>query len=127
MREDLTVGDLSSHFSEKEFTCKDLCGFTKPSTKLIEVLEKIRAQINQPIYITPNGGCRCKAQNKKVGGARRSQHLQGKAADIYVKGLPAKELAFFIEKVIPYTGGIGLYKTFVHVDVRWFRARWRDL
>lgn len=49
--------------------------------KLIDrVLDPIRSLYGKPIYV--NSGFRCEALNKLVGGAKKSSHLEGKAADI---------------------------------------------
>lgn len=49
--------------------------------KLIErVLDPIRSLYGKPIYV--NSGFRCPTLNNVVGGARNSQHMEGKAADI---------------------------------------------
>lgn len=45
-----------------------------------DVLEPARAEANQPFIIT--SGFRSAELNKKVGGAKNSYHLYGKAADI---------------------------------------------
>jgi uncharacterized protein YcbK (DUF882 family) len=47
------------------------------------------------------------------------------AADIKVKGIAPEKVAAYAEKLLPGTGGIGVYDTFVHVDVRSTKARWR--
>ena len=44
------------------------------------LLDPLRDIIGEPIYI--NSGYRCDALNKKVGGAKTSQHRIGCAADI---------------------------------------------
>lgn len=49
--------------------------------KLIDrVLDPIRSLYGKPIYV--NSGFRCPTLNKVVKGAKNSQHLDGKAADI---------------------------------------------
>ena len=49
--------------------------------KLIDrVLDPIRSLYGKPIYV--NSGFRCMTLNKVVGGAKNSQHVEGKAADI---------------------------------------------
>lgn len=49
--------------------------------KLIDnVLDPIRALYGKPIYV--NSGFRSATLNKAVGGAKNSQHMEGKAADI---------------------------------------------
>ena len=111
---------LTKNFKVKEFACK--CGkcSTKIDDKLVSFLQKIREHFGQPVTI--NSGYRCSTHNKKVGGTPNSQHLLGKAADIRVNGLSPNELANYCEKI--GFGGIGIYKTFVHVDTRSLRSRW---
>lgn len=49
--------------------------------KLIDnVLDPIRALYGKPVYV--NSGFRSATLNKAVGGAKNSQHMEGKAADI---------------------------------------------
>ena len=114
---------LSKHFSEEEFRCKD--GMLKAiDMKLVDGLEKLRALAgNKPIHI--NSGYRSLGYNKKMGGAPKSQHVLGKAADITIEGFTPKQVADLAEKVPQFrNGGIGIYGTFTHVDVRKGRARW---
>jgi uncharacterized protein YcbK (DUF882 family) len=46
------------------------------------------------------------------------------AADIVVKGVTPREVAAYANTLMPYTGGIGIYNTFTHVDVRTAKSRW---
>ena len=49
--------------------------------KLIRnVLDPLRFKFGKPIYV--NSGFRCATLNELIGGARNSQHMDGKAADI---------------------------------------------
>lgn len=49
--------------------------------KLIRnVLDPLRFKFGKPIYV--NSGFRCSTLNELIGGARNSQHMDGKAADI---------------------------------------------
>lgn len=47
-----------------------------------EVLEPLRAIVNEPIIIS--SGYRCPALNKAVGGVSNSQHMTGEACDIHL-------------------------------------------
>ena len=116
------MGDLSKHFSRKEFACGDSCGHDTVDTELLEVLEMVRGKFG-PVRIT--SGHRCRIHNKSVGGMVNSQHLRGRAADIVVKNTEPEEVADFIESIMPDHGGIGRYENFVHVDSRTNKARWR--
>lgn len=113
---------ISEHFSDTEFACK-CCKKIKYDVKLVAKLECLRSAIgNKPIFLT--SGYRCEKHNKNVGGAKGSYHLQGKAADIYVKG-DMLELEKMADRIFN-TGGVGIYKKqgFVHVDVRSGKRRW---
>ena len=50
------------------------------------VLEPVRQHFEVPIHIS--SGYRCTALNKAVGGAPKSQHMKGQAADIYINAPP---------------------------------------
>lgn len=90
----------------------------------MEALQDLRDYVGYPILV--NSGCRCSFWNRKVGGTRNSTHMQGIAADIRCEELTPKELAAAAEGIAAFKyGGIGVYKTFVHVDVRGKKARWR--
>jgi uncharacterized protein YcbK (DUF882 family) len=76
---DLNDFPVSPHFNLREFECR-CCGCVKLSGELIRMLEELRAALGRPVVIT--SGYRCKAHNAAVGGAKRSLHLAGRAADI---------------------------------------------
>ena len=112
---------LSEHFSVNEFKCRHCGKVINIDPLLIAKLECLRASIgNKPILI--NSGYRCETHNKNVGGAKNSYHMKGKAVDIRING-DMKELAKMADRIF-YKGGVGIYKTFIHVDVgpsrRWF-------
>lgn len=111
---------ISKNFKLKEFECKDGSQLVKIDSQLLYKLQALRDLIGKPIII--NSGYRTKEYNKRVGGSPNSQHLKGKAADIKVKGIKPADLAKKAEKV--GFDGIGIYKTFIHVDTRGYKARW---
>ena len=113
---------LSPHFKVREFACSDGTDTVFVSPALVEVLEKVRAHFGKPVTI--NSGYRTEAKNKAVGGAAYSQHKYGLAADITVSGVPPAKVAAYAETLLPNTGGIGIYKTFTHIDVRKVKSRW---
>lgn len=113
---------LSPHFKVREFACSDGTDTVFVSPALVSVLEKIRVHFGKPVTI--NSGYRTEAKNKAVGGAAYSQHKYGLAADIHIDGVTPKQIASYVETLLPNTGGIGIYKTFTHIDVRKVRSRW---
>lgn len=107
------------NFRVKEFACKDGSDEVLVSVELVNLLQLMRDCVKQPIII--NSGYRTASYNSKVGGASRSQHLLGKAADIVVgtgHANPANSLKVAILASQLGFRGIGTYKTFTHVDVR---------
>ena len=113
---------LSKNFKVKEFACKDNSDPIFISPELVEVLQKIRDHFGKPVNI--NSAYRTVTHNKKEGGAVYSQHLYGTAADIKVSGVSPKKVAQYAETLLSGRGGIGIYSTFTHIDVREDKSRW---
>ncbi|WP_430010337.1 D-Ala-D-Ala carboxypeptidase family metallohydrolase [Methylophaga lonarensis] len=112
---------LSANFWRSEFACKCGCGFDTVDAELIPVLQSVRDYFNSPVTVT--SGARCVDHNRRVGGAARSQHLFGRAADIQVQGHSPKEVQDWL--VANYEGrlGIGFNSRFTHIDTRNNAAR----
>lgn len=113
---------LSQNFKVSEFACSDGSDPIFIDTDLVTVLQKIRSHFKASVTI--NSAYRTAKHNKAVGGAIYSQHLYGKAADIVVSGVSPKKVAAYAETLLPNKGGIGIYGTFTHVDVRATKSRW---
>ena len=91
---------ITKHFSYKEMTRTDtgLPNIPSPQAEihlvyLCRVLERVRFKMNQnshshefPLII--NSAYRSKAVNEAVGGSPNSSHLDGRACDISLTGLP---------------------------------------
>lgn len=114
---------LSTNFKVSEFACKDGSDTVFISPELVTVLQKIRDHFGKAVTI--NSGYRNDAYNtKQEGAASYSQHKYGLAADIVVSGINPLAVAQYAQKLLPTSGGIGVYKTFTHVDVRASKSRW---
>jgi uncharacterized protein YcbK (DUF882 family) len=121
---------LTSNFTQREFRSKD--GAKMPSDVLENIkelafnLQVLRDFLGESIRV--NSGWRSESHNKAIGGVKTSQHVLGKAADITVKDIDTDDLYLIIESLIKQgemqEGGLGLYNSFVHYDIRGYKARW---
>lgn len=113
------------HFSQREFDCKGMGSPGHPvhscpiDSRLLDGLERLRAMKGgRPLAIV--SGYRCPIRNRQVGGATKSQHLGGWAADIpegYCTPAEARAAGFT---------GIGIAGPWaVHVDIRQRVTYWR--
>jgi uncharacterized protein YcbK (DUF882 family) len=114
--------------SELEFSDPIPAEKIASATELLQNLQIIRDHFQRPIVII--SGYRSPERNAAVGGADKSQHLEAKAADIKIAGVPTEEIYNRIDKLISQgkikQGGLGKYvkSGFVHYDVRGTKARW---
>jgi uncharacterized protein YcbK (DUF882 family) len=124
------MAKLTNNFTLQEFNSK--CGRDIPNNVLPNILQLaknlqvLRDAVGKSITIT--SGYRSPQHNKKIGGAKDSQHVKGMAVDIKVAGMTPKEVALVIEGLIESgkmkQGGIGIYASWVHYDIRGTKARW---
>lgn len=94
---------------------------------LARALEAFRVRVGKPVHI--NSCYRSPRYNATLpGAATSSQHMQFKAADITVagRGSPADwaATARAMRADGLFAGGVGEYKSFVHIDVRGAAADW---
>jgi len=115
---------VSEHFTSVNFDCPcnaPSCHSTLVDTDLVGGLELLWHLVNG---LWLSSGFRCQGHNRLVDGKKGSFHLIGKAADIQSHS-PADVLANVAETIPAFkNGGIGRARTFVHVDVRGYPARW---
>lgn len=112
---------LTTNFSLNEFNKRNFTVPTDVLRNLIELaknLQVLRDEVKKPIKIT--SGYRPAELNAKVGGATKSRHITGEAADFKIEGYTPKQVAAVIEKLIAEgkmkQGGLGTYSTWVHYD-----------
>ncbi|MDO8632197.1 MAG: D-Ala-D-Ala carboxypeptidase family metallohydrolase [Phycisphaerales bacterium] len=116
----------SQHLSWKELGCHD--GTPYPSewrvTRAVPLaieFERIRAAVGQSIVV--GSAYRTPAWNRKVGGAPRSRHMEGRALDLDPpKGWTLARFYAVIREVVgrpeSMIYGLGRYPRFVHIDIR---------
>ena len=121
---------LAPDFEVRELRCRDGTDTVMVDEVLMLLLQCIREHFGKPVTIT--SGYRTAAHNATVGGAKSSQHLLGRAADIRVQGVSVEDVAAYAESLLHNWGGVGRYPVkvgratgWVHVDTRADKARWR--
>ena len=121
---------LAPDFKVRELRCRDGSDTVMVDETLTVVLQCIREHFGKPVTIT--SAYRTPAHNAKAGGAKFSQHLYGRAADIRVQDVSVEGVAAYAESLMPDRGGVGRYPVkagratgWVHVDTRADKARWR--
>lgn len=94
--------------------------------KTAQVLDHLRDRLGKPIAIT--NAYRGPAYNQCIGGAKSSQHMAFRALDFKVSGMDAPQVATALrwlrDKEGFFTGGIGRYNSFTHIDTRGSNATW---
>lgn len=113
---------ITEHFRVYEFACTDGSAPVFISQTLVELLENIRVHFGRPVTIT--SGYRTVSYNASLkNSSKKSQHCNGLAADIKVEGHTPKEVYDYACSLLGDHGGVGIYNTFVHVDVRAVKSR----
>lgn len=117
---------ITPHFSFSELVCP-CCGelieddlFTRHMDKLEEMRELAGFRI------VVNSGHRCEKHNLEVGGSLDSMHMRF-ATDIRPESRDSHELRILYRIALQQKwGGIGVYDSWVHVDLREQLARWNN-
>ncbi len=128
---------LSAHFNVAEFDCHD---GTKVPQRDHDGLSYLCRTYLEPLRkkygaVHINSGYRTRSYNARIGGASNSFHIytahdgNDQAADITCKrGTPAQWHATanaIRQRERGGKGGLGLYSSFVHIDIRDYKADWR--
>jgi uncharacterized protein YcbK (DUF882 family) len=113
------------HLSWKELACHNGTEYPEQwrdnrAIQLGEVFELIRSACgNKPLTVL--SAYRTPTYNALIGGAKNSQHIQGRAIDLRPPSHMSVDEFYSIIRGLAKTSairGIGKYKTFVHVDIR---------
>ena len=115
------IGGPTPHLEWDELACSDGTPYPQEwkdrAQELAELFEMIRWTCgDRPLQVL--SAYRTPEHNRRVGGVPKSQHLEGRALDLRPpEGMDS--FSFFkIIKSMRLSGGIGFYRTFVHVDIR---------
>jgi zinc D-Ala-D-Ala carboxypeptidase len=111
----MIVSDWSKYpnFSASEFRCKET-GEIEMQANFLEKLQTLRYIYGRPMRIT--SGYRSPRHGIEAAKQSPGYHSRGMAADIAVTGRDAHDLVFIAMR--NGFNGIGIAKTFVHLDTR---------
>ena len=113
---------ITPHFKVREFACSDGSDVVFVAPSLVDILEAIRVHFGRPVKVT--SGYRTVSYNASIkNSSKKSQHCNGLAADIQVEGHTPLEVYNYTCSLLGDHGGVGIYNTFVHVDVRASKSR----
>lgn len=102
------------YFSIEEFDCQET-GENEMVEEFIHKLDELREACGFPFKIT--SGYRSPSHSIEARKAKPGTHAQGIACDIYVSGGSQRHKIIKEAMRLGFTG-IGVAKTFIHVDIR---------
>ncbi len=111
------MGNIGKFFDLEEFSCPDQCGFDSINQSLVDLLDRIRLFLAEPIKV--NSGCRCAKHNLEVGGKPDSEHLTGDAVDIEIPNSTyrARALQYYFLFISDNPVRLGIGKNFMHIGM----------
>ena len=119
----LDTTQLSENFYRYEFACNCGCGFNSIDTETLAVIQDVRNHFGVVVIVT--SASRCVEYNRRIGGARHSQHLVSRAVDFRIPGVSPKKAADYLASIYDGKYGLGRYPNFTHIDTRsGTPARW---
>ena len=106
---------MSKYFNTKERVCRCGCGMdVQPG--FLKRLDELREKVGHPLTLT--SAARCAVHNAKVGGAPKSQHINGVAADIDTLSLTAGQRYGLLKAALELGFCVGVNAAFLHIDTR---------
>jgi len=113
-------------FEPNEFSCKcenPTCIRDGVEYIFMSTLQSLRSSVDKPFHI--NSGYRCQAYNDSLPhSSPKSYHTKGLAADISTEAFDTFTKNIFVSKSLELFNGVGIYRRFVHVDLRPEKALW---
>lgn len=108
-------------FSPQEIACRGT-GKLMIDARALDMLQALRDEIGRPMIL--NSAYRSPEHNRKVGGAKRSKHLEGIAFDVRMDNHDPQDFMAAARKL--GFNGIGEYPVlgFCHIDARSTPANW---
>jgi uncharacterized protein YcbK (DUF882 family) len=113
--------DVRGKHAEHIHTNVTVQEFARIDPKLVSCVQDIRNTLGP---VTINSGYRPHLYNNEIDGASQSQHMGGRAADIASSGKSGLDIAKTAIDKCGCNIGVGVGKSYAHVDVRGTYASW---
>ena len=120
---------LAPHFKTRGYTSNSLppSSYYKKMGPTLKIIDRMASELGKPVREILSA-YRSPRYNRAVGGKSRSLHMQNQAVDVKFHGVSPRYVAsvarYLRDKKRKFSGGIGQYNSFVHVDTRGYKARW---
>jgi len=102
------------NFAPHEFMCAGKLVFDNMDADFLALLDQCRTDAGTPMVITSS--YRTPEHNRKVGGAKSSMHLQGRAVDVRSTG--GEHRAAIIKAALNLGLSVGVMENAIHLDNR---------
>lgn len=118
---------VTKNFLVREYRCKDGSDVILICDEVARLAQCVRDHFGRAVIF--NSAYRTLSHNRSVGSPDTSFHVRGMAVDLRVPPNTAREVYLAIDRgrvagIDPRRIGLGLYRTFVHIDSRGAHARW---
>ena len=129
-KEEKTNLQVTKNFnmSEMEFYDKVPANLLNNAKEVLTNIQILRDALGAPMTIM--SGYRSPERNAAVGGATKSQHMEGNAVDLPCTTKTPLEMYNVVEKLTKEgkmkQGGLGIYDGWIHYDTSGNKSRWDD-
>lgn len=119
---------LAPHFNVRGYTSNSLPPKSqwKKMAPTLKIIDRMAREMGRPVDCVLSA-YRSPRYNRAVGGKSRSLHMQNQAVDVRFHGASPRHVASvarYLRKKRKFSGGVGRYSSFVHVDTRGYNADW---
>lgn len=106
---------MSKYFHDLEFkACTPGCNISQMDSDFLDMLDELRELCGFPLVL--NCAYRSSEWDKERGRSGKSYHTKGLAVDI--RCYDAQKRAFIVQYALSLGLSVGVYSSFIHVDMR---------
>ena len=119
---------LAPHFNKRGYTTNSLPPRRqwKKIAPTLKVIDRMSSEMGRPLESIISA-YRSPRYNRVVGGKSSSLHVRNQALDVKFRGASPRHVASvarYLRRKRKFSGGVGQYSSFVHVDTRGYNADW---